>query len=219
MLRVNIIKQLPDFELRVDFVVNNEILVLFGPSGSGKTTILRSIAGLLKPDSGSIVADRQILYDSVTNCFVPPRLRHVGYMFQDYALFPHMNVRRNIWYGAKRHDAEADSRYTSLLEMLKINQLEQRRIDKLSGGEKQRIALARALLTEPKILLLDEPLSALDEACRSEIQTELKLIHQLWRIPSVVVTHDLEEAQLLGDKILYINRGRIANPVMDNNPQ
>ena len=208
MLSVDISKKFPNFELQIAFSVDEAILVLFGPSGSGKTTIMRSIAGLVKPDCGSIINDGQVLFDAATARFVPPHQRRVGYMFQDYALFPHLNVRHNIWYGAKNRDESTIAKYAKLLHLFNIEKIEQRNIDKLSGGEKQRVALARALMTEPKILLLDEPLSALDAANRCEIQNELKLIQQLWKIPCVVITHDLEEARLLGDEILYLQHGR-----------
>ena len=208
MLKVDIIKKLYDFELQASFELADEILVLFGPSGSGKTTILRCIAGLTKPDSGRITYDSQTYFDSAAGAALPPRFRHVGYMFQDYALFPHMDVRRNIWYGVGRITEQKQTNYTQMLELLKINHISNRRIDRLSGGERQRVALARALMTEPRILLLDEPLSSLDSDTRMEIQTELKSIHQLWKIPFIVVTHDADEAKVLGDKILYIDKGR-----------
>lgn len=208
MLSIDITKQLPDFALQIQFDIEQDVLVLFGPSGCGKTTLLRCIAGLLKPDEGKIVNDGQMLFDSTADVFVPSRERQVGYMFQDYALFPHMNVQKNIWYGARRYNAEANHIYDKLLNLLKIEHLTERYIDRLSGGEKQRVALARALMAEPKILLLDEPLSALDNVTRLELQSELKKMQKLWGIPFIVVTHDPKEAETMGDQILFIERGQ-----------
>ena len=208
MLQVDITKQLPDFSLQMNFTIKQEILVLFGPSGCGKTTTLRSIAGLLRPDAGKIVNDGRVLFDSNNKTFLPPRDRHVGYMFQDFALFPHMNVRKNIWYGVKQRTPQANEMYERLMQLLKIKHIEERSIPQLSGGEKQRVALARALMAMPKILLLDEPLSALDLDTRLELQSELKELQQLWEIPFVLVTHDPEEARSMGTKVLYMAKGR-----------
>lgn len=208
MLSVDITKKLPDFTLNLKFVVERDILVLFGPSGCGKTTTLRCIAGLLKPDAGTIVYDGQVLFAATDGVFVPPRDRHVGYMFQEFALFPHMNVRKNIWYGVRQRDQEADAMYEKLMSLLKIEHLAKRYINQLSGGEKQRVALARALMAKPRILLLDEPLSSLDQETRLELQTELKEMQKLWDVPFVLVTHDQEEARKMGAQVLFIDKGR-----------
>lgn len=208
MLSVDITKKLPDFTLNLKFVVERDILVLFGPSGCGKTTTLRCIAGLLKPDAGTIVYDGQVLFAAADGVFVPPRDRHVGYMFQEFALFPHMNVRKNIWYGVRQRDQEADAMYEKLMSLLKIEHLAKRYINQLSGGEKQRVALARALMAKPRILLLDEPLSSLDQETRLELQTELKEMQKLWDVPFVLVTHDQEEARKMGAQVLFIDKGR-----------
>ncbi len=212
MLAVDIKKNLPDFTLEVKFTVERNVLVLFGPSGSGKTTVLRSIAGLVRPDGGSIVHDGRVIYAAETGVFVPPRERNVGYMFQEFALFPHMNVKKNIWYGVKKRNQEAAQMYERLMELLKIGHLAGRYVGQLSGGEKQRVALARALMAEPRILLLDEPLSSLDSATRLELQAELKRMQELWDIPFILVTHDPDEAKALGHQILFLDRGRQAAP-------
>ncbi|MBP2638179.1 MAG: potA 1 [Firmicutes bacterium] len=204
MLHVDIKKHLPGFTLDVQFFVENNIAVLFGPSGCGKTTTLRCIAGLIKPDAGEIINNGKTLFSSETQTFVPVNHRRVSYMFQEYALFPHLNVKKNIWYGVKRHDQTAENLYAQLLDLLHIEHLTGRFTDKLSGGEKQRVALARALMAEPEILLLDEPLSALDEDTRCQLQIELKRIQQLWKIPFVLVTHDRNEAKALGDKVIFL---------------
>ncbi len=208
MLEVAVEKRLADFTLAVEFTVDANILVLFGPSGAGKTTILRTIAGLIRPDAGRIACGGRLFYSAADRVFLPPQTRRVGYMFQDYALFPHMNVRKNIWYGVRRRTAATEELYGRLMALLKIEHLAERGIAALSGGEKQRVALARALMTEPEVLLLDEPLSALDSATRLDLQAELKRIHDLWRIPFILVTHDLAEAKALGDDILFLAKGR-----------
>ncbi|SMD11676.1 molybdate transport system ATP-binding protein [Sporomusa malonica] len=208
MLCVDIKKKLPEFTLDMQFSVENNIVVLFGPSGCGKTTTLRCIAGLIKPDDGKIVNNGHTFFSAEEKTIVPPHRRKVGYMFQEFALFPHMNVRQNILYGVKRRDQSAEALYKRLLGLLKIEHLADRFTDKLSGGEKQRVALARALMAEPEILLLDEPLSALDSNTRFELQAELKRMQNLWKIPFILVTHDPEEARCLGDKVLFIEKGR-----------
>jgi molybdate transport system ATP-binding protein len=164
------------------------------------------------PDAGKIACDEQIFYDSEARVHVPPRERSVGYMFQDYALFPHMNVRRNIWYGVRQRSPRAEEMYRRLMELLKIEHLEKRFTADLSGGEKQRVALARALMAEPQILLLDEPLSSLDNATRLELQAELKKMQALWNIPFILVTHDPEEARAMADQIVFIDRGHRVSP-------
>lgn len=208
MLCVNVQKKLADFSLQVTFTMENNIMVLFGHSGCGKTTTLRCIAGLVKPEAGSITHKGKTLYDSATKTFVPPRLRNVGYMFQELALFPHMNVRKNIWYGVKPSDGNAPELYARLMELLRIAHLADRHISQLSGGEKQRVALARALMAGPEILLLDEPLSALDRATRLEMQAELKRMQKIWQIPFILVTHDPEEAKAMGDQFLFMEQGQ-----------
>jgi molybdate transport system ATP-binding protein len=208
MLNVVIKKQLPDYVLDIQFDVPNNILVLFGPSGCGKTTTLRCIAGLTKPDEGQITWKEQYFFHDQQAIFVPPRNRNIGYMFQEYALFPHMNVRSNILYGAKTKGPKAESLFAELLDLLKIAHLIERCTDNLSGGEKQRVALARALMARPQILLLDEPLSALDEKTRLELQRELKNMQQLLQIPFLLVTHNWDEAQTMGDQIIFMNQGK-----------
>ena len=208
MLSVDIIKNLPDFSLSIRFSIERDILVLFGPSGCGKTTTLRSIAGLLQPDGGRIVNDGEVFFDSTNKIFIPPRQRRIGYMFQDFALFPHMNVYRNIWYGVRDHDQEARQMYEKLTNLLKIGHLAERSPGQLSGGEKQRVALARALMAQPKILLLDEPLSSLDTETRREVRNELREMQRVWIIPFILVTHDPDDALFLGDQLLYMQKGR-----------
>ena len=208
MLVVDIAKYLPDFTLQIKVNIDRNILVLFGPSGCGKTTTLRCIAGLTRPDEGKIVFNEYTFYESKTNTFIPPKDRNIGYMFQEYALFPHMNVKKNIIYGVKKRDERTRDLYFQVIALLKIEHLMNRHVSQLSGGEKQRVALARALMAEPKILLLDEPFSSLDQETRHELQEELKKMQALWKIPFILVTHDAEEAKSLGDQILFLERGR-----------
>ena len=216
MLDIHIQKKLDDFTLNVAFTVENNILVMLGASGSGKTTILRSIAGLTKPDSGLIQLNDRTFFSDKENLFVPPQHRKVGCMFQDYAIFPHMSVKKNIWYGVPEHTPEKKQLYQQLLKLLAIEYLDGREVNNLSGGEKQRVALARALITEPDILLLDEPLSALDTPARCAIRTEFKRIQKKWNIPFILVTHDMEEATYLGDTILKIEKGHIIDTIFSN---
>lgn len=208
MLTVTLRKTLPEFVLETEFTAANDILVLFGPSGCGKTTILRCIAGLTMPDGGRITLDKSVLYDSSANVSMPPRDRDVGYVFQEYALFPHMNVTKNITYSVENFDEQARRDFAGLLHLLKIESLVKRFPSELSGGEQQRVALARALMAKPKILLLDEPLSALDYNIRTELQDELLKLHQIWRIPFILVTHDLQEAEKLGERIIFMDKGQ-----------
>ena len=208
MFTVHIKKELPDFLLDISFSIENNILVLFGPSGCGKTTLLRCIAGLTTMKEGEIHLGSRCFFSTKENICIPPQKRKIGFVFQDYALFPHYNVRQNILYGAKATEKDAEQRFSNLLALLKIEHLIDRAPNSLSGGEKQRVALARALITQPEILLLDEPLSALDSTTRKELQEELKRLHSIWKIPFILVTHDYPEATYLGDQIILMNQGR-----------
>jgi len=221
LLEVTIEKKLSNFTLDINFTMDNEILILFGPSGSGKTTILNSIAGLSQPDKGQITLVNQFLFNSKQNIFLPPQARKIGYVFQDYALFPHLSVKDNIFYGLKygrtpKSTVQSDEKWNDFLTKLKVIELVDRYPEKLSGGEKQRVALARALITSPSLLLLDEPLSALDYDTRVILREELKRLQSSWKIPFIIVTHDHEEALTLGDKINYLNKGKIIRTEFNN---
>jgi molybdate transport system ATP-binding protein len=210
MLDVNFNKKLWHFDLELQMSVDNRILVLWGPSGSGKTTVLQCLAGLMKPSNGHIQLNDQMLFSSDKKINMPTRQRNVGYLFQDYALFPHMTVKQNVLYGLKNiKQKKADScvEPLELLESFGVGHLVDRYPHQLSGGEKQRAALARALAVQPQMLLLDEPFSALDKNIRVKLRRELKILHKKWRIPFIVVTHDEEDARYLGNTILFLKKG------------
>ncbi|MFX4262166.1 ATP-binding cassette domain-containing protein [Pelotomaculum propionicicum] len=206
MLEIRITKKLWHFDLGLNVIVNNQILVLWGPSGAGKTTILHCLAGLLKPDSGLVRLNDQILFSSDEKINVPTRLRNVGYLFQDYALFPHMTVRQNVLYGLSG-EMKSGSGVIDLLKSFGVGHLVDRYPGQLSGGEKQRVALARALVVRPRLLLLDEPFSALDKNTKESLRREIKDMHRQWKIPFVLVSHDEEDARFLGDVIVSLEHG------------
>ncbi|WP_083543150.1 ATP-binding cassette domain-containing protein [Desulfofundulus australicus] len=208
MLSVNIFKKLPAFPMQIELSVQNEVLVVVGPSGAGKTTLLQCLSGLQKPHQGEIVLNGRVLFSSTARVNLPPRHRNVGYVFQDYALFPHMTVEQNAAYGMKGNRRKS-LKLQEVLEMLQIAHLAHRYPGQISGGERQRTALARALLADPELLLLDEPLSALDYETRYKIRKELKSLQRHWGIPFILVTHDLEEAAFLGDRVMRMEKGRV----------
>lgn len=187
-------------------IEQGEFIVLLGPSGCGKTTLLRSIAGFLQPDAGSILIDDQ----DVTS--LPPYRRPLNTVFQNYALFPHMSVLDNVAYGPRRQGVnrgEAQERAREALDMVGLRALEDRFPRGMSGGQQQRVALARAIVNRPKLLLLDEPLSALDMKLRKRMQLELKHLQAKLGIAFIFVTHDQEEAMTIADRIVVMNAGRI----------
>jgi molybdate transport system ATP-binding protein len=194
-----------------------ELLALVGPSGSGKTTILRAIAGLVRPRAGEVRCNGETWMDE--RAFTPPQARHVGLVFQNYALFPHMTASGNVEAALPvvlaREARAAAAR--ELLDFVHLGGLESRRPRELSGGQQQRVALARALARDPKVLLLDEPFSAVDQVTRRRLQHELAQMRQRLRIPIVLVTHDLEEAAALADRMVVLHRGTTlqAGPPLD----
>ncbi|MDO9305685.1 MAG: ATP-binding cassette domain-containing protein [Sulfuricurvum sp.] len=192
------------FELEIH---DGEFLTLFGPSGAGKTTLMRLIAGLETPDSGLIEVDGEIWFDSHKKINLPPQKRSIGFVFQDYALFPTMSVKDNLLFAAET--LEQRRNVDELLELIELTNLAHRLPSTLSGGQKQRVALARALVRHPKILLLDEPLSALDPSMRQKLQDELSLIHSRLGVTTLLVSHDIAETVKLSDRLAVIELGRI----------
>jgi len=213
MIEMDITKKLfsaqGEFTLSLQLnIEQGEFISLFGESGAGKTTLLRCLAGLEKPDAGSIKVNGETWFDSKNKFMLPPRHRHAGYMFQDYALFPNMSVRGNLEFalrpGAKRQRVE------ELIELMGLGELQQRKPDTLSGGQKQRVALARALAAEPCMLLLDEPFSALDHATRVRLQDEVLRLQRHYGLTTVMVSHDVSEVYKLSQRVMVIEQGSIA---------
>ena len=207
-LELDVHLELPGFELEVSLVASSSSLVLFGPSGAGKSLLLQTVAGLLRPDRGRIVLNERVLFDGRAGIDLPPQARRVGLVFQHYALFPHLTVERNLAFGlpgARR----GDERVRAMAHMLRVDSLLDARPGDLSGGERQRVAVGRALLPSPDLLLLDEPLSALDTNRRERLRWELLQITSELEIPTVFVTHDLEEAYLMGKELAVMDGGRV----------
>ncbi|MBW3648610.1 MAG: molybdate ABC transporter substrate-binding protein, partial [Actinobacteria bacterium] len=197
-----------DVDVRID--VANETLVIAGPSGCGKTTVLRMLAGIMAPDSGQVQVGEQTLYDSDAGIHLPPEERQVGVVFQNYALFPHLDVRANVGFGLSRLSSdERQQRVGDALDLLRIGRLASRSVAALSGGEQQRVSLARALVMQPRLLLLDEPLSALDVQTRGHVRRDLAELLAELQIPTVVVTHDFADAESLADRIAVMDAGRV----------
>jgi molybdate transport system ATP-binding protein len=210
VLKLDITKHVGDFRLRLALHSGDEVTVLFGPSGAGKSLTLQMIAGLTAPDTGVIELNGRTLYDRARRINMPSRLRRVGYVFQNYALFPHLSVADNIGYGLQRFTAsERKRRVTEALEVVQLSGLAARKPHQLSGGQQQRVALARALATEPEILLLDEPFAALDAPIRAELRWEFLALRRRLGVPAIFVTHDLEEAALLADRMAVLIDGHL----------
>jgi molybdate transport system ATP-binding protein len=207
---VAVTKRLPGFTLDVAWSAGDGVAVLFGPSGAGKTLTLQCLAGLIRPDAGRIVVDDRVLFDAATGVDLRPQHRRVGYVFQGYALFPHLTVGQNVAFGLRdRPRAERLARAAEVMERLGLGGLEHRRPGELSGGQRQRVALGRALAIDPALLLLDEPLSALDAPLRRSLRDELRAILSGWGTAAVLVTHDFTEAYQLADRIVIYEGGRV----------
>lgn len=204
MLSVDIEKELELFKLDIKFNINKEVLAIQGASGSGKTTILNIIAGLVKADRSEIANGDVILESSNKNIYLPSRKRNVGYMFQNYGLFPHLNVEKNIKFAMKDNEL-----YDILLDVLNLTDLLKRYPSDISGGEKQRVALLRTLVTKPKVLLMDEPFSALDTQLKEKLYPSFRELIKSLDIPVLIITHDNDEAKILADKIIHIDKGKI----------
>ena len=208
MLQVQVCRHLGAFSLDVSFSVEaNEILAVHGPSGSGKTTLINLLAGLERPDSGRIVIDDRVLFDSARGIDVKPEARRIGYVFQDCRLFPHMSVASNLRYGRHRRSSSTD--FDQVVELLDLQAHLGRRPLSLSGGEKQRVAIGRALLSGPQILLLDEPLASIDQQRKDEILPFIRRLRDEFNLPIVYVTHAPDEIAKIAERTIRIENGRL----------
>ena len=210
-------KKLNYFDLDVEFSIENELLVIEGSSGAGKTTILNCLAGIVTADEGKITIDEKVLFSHTDKVNIPAEKRNIGYLFQNYALFPNMTVKQNILYGLK-NKREYKKKATRkelleyagyMMETLGLSHLADKNSNAISGGEKQRVALARAMVTRPSLLLLDEPFSALDENTKSKIYDEFRDFKESLNIPTILITHNHRETQLFADKNITLKEGRI----------
>jgi molybdate transport system ATP-binding protein len=198
------------FVLDVAIEIPPGITIVFGPSGAGKSTLLDCIAGLLKPDSGLIETNCEVLLDVERRIDLPPAKRKIAYVFQSLALFPHMTVEQNVAYGLADMPAPLRAlRVKSMLEAFRVDRLAERKAEKISGGEQQRVALARSLATSPRVLLLDEPLTALDEGLKKSIMEDLRRWNAAQNIPILYVTHSRAEVDALGERVIALDRGKI----------
>ena len=210
MLEIKVKSKLPGFTLDVSFSVNQEILAILGPSGSGKTLTLRSIAGLTHPDEGFVRLNGKVLLDTAAGVNLPARQRKIGFVFQNYSLFPHLTVNQNIAYGI-RHlpENEVNDKVSDLLGKMHITQLGDRLPRQLSAGQQQRVAVARALAPEPGVLLLDEPFSALDTMVKERMYLVLQTVQHFFKGDMLFVTHDLSEGYKLSSRLAVFDSGRI----------
>ncbi len=210
MLKVKVSKQLANFELDTEFDSDAGITALFGRSGSGKTTLVNAIAGLVRPDRGAIEVNGECLFESARGIDVPVERRRIGYVFQEGRLFPHLTVRGNLNYGYEL--ARPNERYVAVkqvVDLLGLQHLLDRRPANLSGGEKQRVAIGRALLASPRVLLMDEPLASLDNLRKTEILQYIERLHDEIKVPIVYVTHAVEEIVRLAETVVLMAGGRV----------
>ena len=200
------------FVLHVSLEAPAGITILFGPSGAGKSTLLDGIAGLMRPDAGRIAIGKLVLLDTDRGVNLPPQQRHVAYVFQTLALFPHMTVGENVAYGLLDSKAQRNGqRVAEILEMFRVEKLRKRKPGEISGGEKQRVALARSLVTLPRVLLLDEPLTGLDAELKASIVDDLRAWNAAHKIPILYVTHSREEVDALGERVIALDHGRMVS--------
>lgn len=199
------------FVLQINLTLEmQEFISIFGKSGAGKTTILRILAGLDTPDTGRIAVAGQVYFDSTKKINLVPQKRKIGFVFQNYALFSHLNVHQNIIFGLKSKEQKDKKRADRIIALMELEQLCKKKISTLSGGQQQRVALARALVSSPDILLLDEPLSALDGEMRVKLQNELKAISSYFNVSSFLVSHDIGEVFRLSDRVICLDNGKIS---------
>ncbi len=212
-----IFKKLNYFDLDVECSMGNELMVIEGLSGAGKTTILNCIAGIRTPDAGKISVDDRILFSHNEKVNIPAEKRNIGYLFQNYALFPNMSVMSNVLYGIrnkkeykkKESKKELIEYAEHMMDTLGISHLADKRPTAISGGEKQRVALARAMVTKPSLILLDEPFSALDESTKETVYEEFLQFKETLKIPTILITHNHKESELFADRQISLEKGRI----------
>jgi molybdate transport system ATP-binding protein len=210
VLAVDVEKKLGAFKLAVRFEAAGGATALFGPSGSGKTSVVNMIAGLLRPDRGSIALNGTVLFDAATAINVAPHRRHIGYVFQEGRLFPHLSVRQNVDYGRRMSGQPRDAEdFARIVKLLDIGHLLDRRPRLLSGGERQRVAIGRALLMRPRLLLLDEPLASLDSGHKHEILPYLVRLRDEANVPMVYVSHTAAEVRRIATTMVRIEAGRV----------
>lgn len=206
------------FQVQVRFQTTSQRVVILGPSGAGKSLLLKAIAGLLRPDQGHIRLDGTSLFDSAAKIHLPPQQRQVAYLFQDYALFPHLSVRQNIGFGLTHglrnpRAAQHNDVVEHWLDAFHLRPVAEQLPAELSGGQRQRTALARALVAKPRALLLDEPFSSLDATLRAHMRRELDDLQRRLQVPMLLITHDQEDAEVFGDQVLHLRDGSIESPV------
>jgi ABC-type sulfate/molybdate transport systems ATPase subunit len=213
MLEIDVKKRLRDFDLQVKLdVARGRTLMLVGDNGCGKTTLLNLVAGLDNPDEGRVALDGRELYDSGNGTNIPPEARGIGYVFQSYALFPHMSVYDNVAFGLRARKmplGEIKVMVKDRLEVAGLWEIRKAKAALISGGQKQRVALARALIIEPRLLLLDEPLCALDVRKQAAMRTELREIIRACAVPCIIVTHDLRDVACIGDRACFLEHGKL----------
>jgi molybdate transport system ATP-binding protein len=207
VIRIDIDLPLDAFDLNLAVELKASVTALYGPSGAGKTSLLEAVAGLRQPRRAEISIGEEVLFSSRTGVSLPPERRRVGYVPQDVLLFPHLSVRRNIGYGARR-SSEKRLTFETIAEALEIAPLADRSPARISGGERQRVALGRALMSDPRLLLLDEPLAALDLGLKERILPYLRRVQQVFQIPAVYVTHDVRDVLTFCDEVLVVDRGQ-----------
>ena len=197
-----------EMDLSLDATIQQgELVTIYGPSGAGKTSVLRMLAGLLKPDSGIINFDGNVWFDSSKGIHRRPQLRNIGLVFQDYSLFPNMTVRGNLTFALQK--GQSSGIVDDLLELTELRNLADKNPATLSGGQKQRVALARALVRRPNLLLLDEPLSALDSVMQSKLQDYLLQVHEQFKLTTILVSHDISEVMKMSRRVLILENGRV----------
>jgi molybdate transport system ATP-binding protein len=197
------------FLLGINLEITGDVIGIFGSSGAGKTSLIEIIAGLRQPSSGLVALNDQVLMDSTAKIFLPPEQRHIGYVPQDLALFPHLTVRKNLTYGHNAHINTSGIHLAHVAEILEIAPLLDRSIGELSGGQKQRVAFARALLSSPRLLLMDEPLASLDHDLRAKIIPYLQRIRDEFKVPMLYVSHSPDEVAALCDQVIVLREGKV----------